>query len=224
MTEAICYLRVSTAEQTFENQEPAVLAIARARGWEPTIVREVESGAAARPQWLAVLELARCGLIRGVVVWSIDRIGRTLWQVVADVRELERLGCAVVSVREPWLDTAAPTRDLLLAIFAWVAEHERDRLRQRTRAGVARARAAGSRLGRPPKLTPAALDVALAMRREGFGWGAIRSQVGAMGVKMSRAGVAAAVARQIAVQKSGPRPAGPIPPDPRGLQTTIAGV
>ncbi|MBF5046406.1 recombinase family protein [Aggregicoccus sp. 17bor-14] len=62
---------------------------------------------------------------------------------------LDRLGVPVVSVREPWLDNTGPVRSLLVAIFGWVAEQERSRLIERTRAGLARARAQGKRLGRP---------------------------------------------------------------------------
>jgi len=57
----------------------------------------------------------------------------------------------VISVREPWLDTSGPVRPLLVAIFGWVAEQERARLIERTRAGIERARRQGKRLGRPPK-------------------------------------------------------------------------
>jgi hypothetical protein len=88
-----------------------------------------------------------------------------MWQIVADVRELGRIGCQVVSVREPWLDTGGPTRDLLLAIFGWVAEHERERLRQRVRAGLDRARSEGKRLGRPPAgMPPEAIAYARGLR------------------------------------------------------------
>lgn len=155
---AAIYLRVSSKDgrQDEANQEPDCRRVCEARGWPVgAVYAERESGAKARPVWSDVLELARRGQLRAVVVWSIDRIGRSMWQVVADVRELGRLGCSVVSVREPWLDTGGPTRDLLLAIFGWVAEHERERLRERVRAGLDRARSEGKRLGRPPAGMPA---------------------------------------------------------------------
>jgi DNA invertase Pin-like site-specific DNA recombinase len=65
------------------------------------------------------------------------------------VLALDRAGVQLVSVREPWLDTGGPVRDLLLAIFSWVAEQERRRLAERTKAGLARVREHGSRSGRP---------------------------------------------------------------------------
>ena len=66
------------------------------------------------------------------------------------VLELDRLDVPVLSVREGWLDTSGPVRPLLVAIFGWVAEQERTRLIERTKAGVERARRQGKRLGRPP--------------------------------------------------------------------------
>jgi DNA invertase Pin-like site-specific DNA recombinase len=65
------------------------------------------------------------------------------------VLELDRLGVRVLSAREPWLDTDSPVRPLLVAIFGWVAEQERTRLIERTRADMARARREGKKIGRP---------------------------------------------------------------------------
>jgi DNA invertase Pin-like site-specific DNA recombinase len=69
---------------------------------------------------------------------------------LTDVLELDRIGVQVVSVREPWLDTGGPVRNLLVAIFSWVAEQERSRLIERTKAGLANARRRGVQVGRPP--------------------------------------------------------------------------
>ncbi len=66
-----------------------------------------------------------------------------------DVLELDRLGVTVVSVRESWLDTGSPVRSLLVAIFSWVAEQERTRLVERTKAGLQAARRRGAKIGRP---------------------------------------------------------------------------
>jgi DNA invertase Pin-like site-specific DNA recombinase len=71
---------------------------------------------------------------------------------MAAILQLDRLGVEVVSVQEPWLDMGGPVRQLLIAIFSWVAEQERTRLGERTRAGLERARAEGKRLGRPPAM------------------------------------------------------------------------
>jgi DNA invertase Pin-like site-specific DNA recombinase len=65
------------------------------------------------------------------------------------VLELDRLGVRVISLKEPWLDTTSPVRPLLVAVFGWVAEQERLRISERTKAGLDRARRAGKKLGRP---------------------------------------------------------------------------
>lgn len=190
---AAVYLRVSTDRQDGSNQEPECVRLALARGWEPVVVREVESGAKKRPEWGRVLELSRRGEVRAVVIWSIDRMGRRMRDVVGDVAELDRVGCAVVSVREPWLDTSAPTRDLLLAIFGWVAEHERQRLIERTRAGLERARAQGKQLGRPrvwvdmerlAKMAAAGRSISRMARRLGVDRRTVRTYMGKMGVPL----------------------------------------
>jgi len=97
-----------------------------------------------------------------VVVWALDRLGRSMGDVVANVLELERIGVDLLSAREPWLDTTGPVRSLLVSVFAWVAEWERRRLVERTNAGIARARAEGKQLGRPSvSLAPHLLELEL---------------------------------------------------------------
>ena len=100
------------------------------------------------------------------------------------VLECDRLGVPVISVREGWLDTSGPVRPLLVAIFGWVAEQERSRLIERTMAGLARARAQGKRLGRPPAsrillhaardLVVAGTSVAEAAKRNGLSRSSLR--------------------------------------------------
>jgi putative DNA-invertase from lambdoid prophage Rac len=96
---------------------------------------------------------------------------------IETVLELDRVGVRVLSVRESWLDTDSPVRPLLVAIFGWVAEQERTRLIERTRAGLERAKRQGVRLGRPPvspvllhaagDLATAGVSVACAARQKG---------------------------------------------------------
>jgi putative DNA-invertase from lambdoid prophage Rac len=115
------------------------------------VVCERESAAKARPVWSRLLEAARIGEVKAIVVWSLDRIGRNRTQVAHDLAQLCRWGVLVVSVKDSWLDVPpGPLRDLLVQIMAWVAEGERARLIERTHAGLDRARAQGKRLGRPP--------------------------------------------------------------------------
>lgn len=149
---AAIYLRVSTVEQTVENQRPELEQLAKARGFS-IAHKYVEqlSAAKRRPIFDAMLEDARRGVFKVLLVWSLDRFGRSMVGNLQAVLELDRLGVEVVSVREPWLDTGGPVRPLLVAIFSWVAEQERVRLGERTRAGLERARRQGKSLGRPAR-------------------------------------------------------------------------
>jgi putative DNA-invertase from lambdoid prophage Rac len=167
------YLRVSKADgsQDATNQEPDCRRLCEARGWlEPTVVTELESAVKERPVWRDVLELAHRGIYNVIVVWSLDRVGRSMWRTIDDVRALERAGCRLVSVRESWLDTGGPAAPLLLAIFSWVADHERQRLIERTKAGLERARRQGTKLGRKPvEISALMLEHALRIRHpKGF--------------------------------------------------------
>jgi putative DNA-invertase from lambdoid prophage Rac len=145
------YLRVSTDEQTTDNQRPALEDYARARGWDVALVfAEAASAVRKRPQFEMLLAAARRRSIDLVLVWSLDRLGRSMHGNISTLLELDRLGVRVASLREAWLDSAGPTRDLLIAIFSWVAQQEREQLVARTVAGMQRARREGKRIGRPP--------------------------------------------------------------------------
>lgn len=99
-----------------------------------------------------MIEAAHRGAFEVLLVWSLDRLGRSMTgNLVEAVLELDRYGVAVMSVREPWLDTGGPVRPLLIAIFGWVAEQERAQIAERTKAGLARARKKGVQLGRPKR-------------------------------------------------------------------------
>ena len=147
------YLRVSTAEQTAANQLPEIRQLCAVRGW--TVIRvytDTMSGAARRrPGFQAMMADAAHRRFDAVVMWSLDRWGRG---PVADgltaIDHLDKLGVAVVSAREPWLDTSGPFREALIAFALCVARLERTRLIERTKAGLQRAKDEGVRLGRPP--------------------------------------------------------------------------
>ena len=159
---AALYLRVSTDRQTVEHQRAAARVLLHAalcvgctfasggfHKWQgaPLEVEEVESGAKARPQLRELCASLRAGDV--LAVWALDRLGRNALEQVNLIRSLLDRGVRLLSVQEPWIDQPAAIRDLLIFIFAWVAEQERRRLVERTRAGVATARAKGKRLGRP---------------------------------------------------------------------------
>jgi DNA invertase Pin-like site-specific DNA recombinase len=179
-----------------------------ARGWEPVTFRERESGAKERPVWSAVLDVARRGEVRAVVFWSLDRVGRRMFQVLRDVQELARYGCHVVSVREAWLDTGGPTRDLLLSIFGWVAEHERERLRERTCAGLVKTRAKGTKLGRPQVVPGEVVRCVLALRAEGRTYVEIQALLLGAGLGEFHRGSLATAAGRFRLSQKGAEKAG----------------
>lgn len=151
-TKAALYLRVSSGDQDASNQRPEVEALANARGFTVVeVLEEAVSTRCKRPKWDHVMDLARRGKVAAVVIWSIDRLGRDLAGNLNTILELDRLNVEVVSVRQPWLTTRGPTRPLLVAIFSWLAEWERDERGARTRAGLERVRRRGVKLGRPSK-------------------------------------------------------------------------
>ena len=172
------YVRVSTDRQQVANQLAEVRQIAAARGYEPVIYEEVESAAKARPILDKMLADVRAGRVQGVAVWALDRLHRSMTGAINTVLELDRLGVAVLSVREGWLDTSGPVRPLLVAIFGWVAEMERTRLIERTKAGLERAKREGKQLGRP-RVSP--LKIAAAVERV-RGGASIRDAAKASGV------------------------------------------
>lgn len=146
------YLRVSTDKQTVENQRAALAQLCTARDWEADWREEVESGAKKRPVLEALCTDARRGKVGAIVVWAIDRLGRKKVESAHRLRDLAHAGVRVVSYQETWLDQPeGPTRALLVDVFTWVAEGERARLIERTKAGldIARAKLAkGQRIGK----------------------------------------------------------------------------
>lgn len=192
---AAVYVRVSTEKQTATNQVAETLQLARARGYEPVLYEEVGSAVKARPVLERMLADARAGRIGAVVLWSLDRLHRSMPATINTVLELDRIGVAVLSVREGWLDTSGPVRGLMVAIMGWVASQERDRLIERTHAGLDRARREGKRLGRPPVsivLVTAAADlvaggmpVAQAAREKGVPRNSLRRYLASVAQRVS---------------------------------------
>jgi DNA invertase Pin-like site-specific DNA recombinase len=112
-------------------------------------VKEVGSGASERQLRGKLLESARRREIDVVLVWRLDRWGRSVTDLLATLQELEHLGVGFVSLTEA-LDLTTPAGRAMAALLAVFAEFEREILRERVRAGLAHAQQSGKRLGRPP--------------------------------------------------------------------------
>jgi DNA invertase Pin-like site-specific DNA recombinase len=119
------------------------------RGWTVAVqVREVGSGAVERRAREQLMEAARRREIDVVLVWRLDRWGRSVTDLLATLQELEHLGVGFVSLTEA-LDLTTPAGRAMAGLLAIFAEFERQILRERTRAGLAQARRNGKQLGRP---------------------------------------------------------------------------
>jgi DNA invertase Pin-like site-specific DNA recombinase len=130
-------------------QNRALREYAARRGWTVVMqVKEVGSGAAQREAREKLLEAARRREIDTVLVWRLDRWGRSVTDLLSTLQELEHLGVGFVSLTEA-LDLTTPAGRAMAGLLAVFAEFEREILRERVRAGLAHARQNGKRLGRP---------------------------------------------------------------------------
>lgn len=150
MLRAGLYARVSTNDQqTLAMQNRAMREYAARRGWTIALqVREVNSGAVQREAREKILEAARRREIDLVLVWCLDRWGRSVTDLLATLQELEHLGVGFVSLTEA-LDLTTPAGRAMAGLLAVFAAFEREILQERTKAGLAHARQNGKKLGRP---------------------------------------------------------------------------
>jgi DNA invertase Pin-like site-specific DNA recombinase len=185
MLRAGLYARVSTNDQqTIPLQIRALREYAVRRGWTIALqMKEVGSGASERQLREKLLEAARRREIDVVLVWRLDRWGRSVADLLATLQELQHLGVGFVSLTEA-LDLTTPAGRAMAALLAVFAEFEREILRARVRAGLAHARQNGKKLGRPitaerhtdqvRKLYRAGISKAEIARRLGIGRTSVR--------------------------------------------------
>ena len=143
----IGYARISTHDQNLDLQRDALTKVGCAKLFTDTI-----SGANAdRPGLAQALDFARDGDI--LVVWKLDRFGRSLRDLIATITTLHEKGVGFKSITES-IDTTTPGGKLIFHVFGALAEFERDLIRERTHAGLTAARARGKVGGRPRVLSP----------------------------------------------------------------------
>jgi putative DNA-invertase from lambdoid prophage Rac len=144
------YARVSTHDQqTLPLQTRAMREYAAKRGWAIAIqIKEVGSGAVERELREKLMAAARRREIDVVLVWRLDRWGRSLADLVVTLKELAELSVGFVSLTEA-LDLTTPTGRAMAGLLSVFAEFEHEILRERIRAGIAEARLRGKRFGRP---------------------------------------------------------------------------
>ena len=149
------YARVSTHDQTAENQLLELRRYVEARGWTAVeYVDQAVSGAKERrPALDQLMTDAKRRRFDVLVCWRLDRLGRNLKHLITLLDELQSLGVAFVSLAEG-IDATTPAGKLQMHILGAIAEFERERIRERVLAGLRRARAQGQQLGRPRVRVP----------------------------------------------------------------------
>ena len=155
----IGYARISTDKQTTSAQRRALEAAGCSR-----IIDEQAGGARERPQLREALDALQAGDI--FTVWKFDRIGRSLPDLLDIAQQIEAKGAHLVSLTEQ-IDTSTSSGRMVFHVMGALAQFERDLISERTKAGLAAARADGRRLGRPAALTPAQIRHAAQLIEQG---------------------------------------------------------
>jgi len=161
VNELLGYARVSTLEQNPDAQVDALSAAGCSRVW----IDKASGATTSRPELSDLFSHLRAG--DTLVVWRLDRLGRSLPHLLETVQQLEERGIAFRSLTEQ-IDTSTPGGRLIFTIFGALAEFERNLIRERTQVGLAAARARGRTGGRPPKMTPNKIRQAKKMRDSGM--------------------------------------------------------
>jgi DNA invertase Pin-like site-specific DNA recombinase len=168
-TKAALYLRVSTDGQTVANQERELREVAEAKGWQIVEVCADKGvsgakGRDARPGLDKALKGAVQGSYEVLASWSVDRLGRSLQDLLHTLGELQGAGCDLYLHRQA-IDTRTPSGRAMFQMLGVFAEFERSMIQERVRAGLARAKEKGTRSGRPIGRPRASATVEATIRR-----------------------------------------------------------
>lgn len=196
--QAALYHRVSTVDQHPELARKELRAAAKRHGVRVALeVEETGSGSNNdRPGFIRVMDAARRGRIDTLLVWKLDRFGRSALDLLTHLRELESLGVRFVAITQgidirPGGDA---TSRLLLTMLTAVSEFERDLIVERTKLGLERARRAGKQIGRPQVPRPPKRQVKQ-LRKDGYTWAQVAEELQC----------SLWAARRAAVEKGGPK-------------------
>jgi len=178
------YVRVSTKGQSTDRQ---VAELQRVCGSDAEIFREVASGGKGRsdrPVFDELLKSVTQRSIKRVCVWSVDRLGRSLTDLLATLETLKASGASLY-IHSQAIDTETPSGKMMFSLLGVFSEFERSIIRARVQSGVDNARSKGIRLGRPPVDTKT-VDRVKALRSEGLSQVAIGQKVGLSQAKISQ--------------------------------------
>jgi DNA invertase Pin-like site-specific DNA recombinase len=182
MKKVAIYARVSTDKQTCENQLIELRAVAERCGY--TIVQEfVDSGIsgakgrADRPALDAMMKASNQRKFEMILVWSIDRLGRSLQNLVELLNDLQSMRVDLMFLQQG-MDTSTSSGRMMFGIFSALAEFERNLIRERVVAGQNRAKARGVKMGRPSNMTDGLRSAIQLLRENGMGIKQIAKEVG----------------------------------------------
>lgn len=182
------YARVSTTDQTCEQQLDALRAYVKARGWQiqGEYVETMSGAKDNRPQMMRLMEAARRRDVDCIVVWKMDRWGRSMPHFVMSVHELRALGVRFIAITQGIdTDESSPAGRLMMNMLAAFAEFERELIVERTKAGIDRAKRAGVHCGPPFRVIDRAKVAAL--RKDGLSLRKIAGKLGVSYMTVSRA-------------------------------------
>ena len=173
MTRCAIYSRVSTDEQTTENQLMVLREIAERKGM--TVVAEFNdegiSGAKGRDKRTGFDNIIKGAIKKDydtILVWSVDRLGRSLQDLVSFLNEIHSVGCDLY-IYQSGLDTSTPTGKMMFQMCGVFAEFERGMIRERVVAGQKRAKSQGKHIGRPTNLNEGLIHSIKYMKEQGIG-------------------------------------------------------
>lgn len=191
------YCRVSTGGQSTEMQADELRRMADARGWQvAAVIEEKISGRKLRPAREQLIKEAKAGAYDAIMVWKLDRWGRSTADLVSSIRDLDESGVTFVSLKDG-IDLSTSAGRLVANFLASIAEFEADGIRERVTAGLRHAQRHGTRSGRPigrpatvaqrtteiRALANAGASIAEIGRKLGIGYGSAHRVVSAIPVR-----------------------------------------
>jgi len=168
---AVIYARVSTTHQNVSNQLQELRQAAHRFGWDviAELVDDGISGAKGRDQRPAfdrLFQMIQRREIDLVMAWSIDRLGRSIQHLASFMGEVKAVGVDLY-IHQQAINTSTPSGRMVFGIFSALGEYEREIIRDRINAGLARARSEGKRLGRPTNVNPSVVTSVKLLREKG---------------------------------------------------------
>jgi len=172
------YARVSTEDQTTDNQVFELEKVARRMGWEiGEVYTDTISGAKSkRPELDRLMQKVIRKEVDIIMVWSVDRLGRSLQHLTTLLSDIHSKGVDLY-LHQQGIDTTTPSGKMMFQMCGVFAEFERSMVQERVKAGLERARAKGKRLGRPP-VPPIQIEKIRKLRAEGMTLTAIAKKTG----------------------------------------------